>query len=254
MKYFISLVLLCFSIALFSQELYNPKYISSKATPTDSLKNTDDINLFYLKPIQYIGKFQKEIVLEYTDSNRYSKILENNYRSKNFKDLNKEFMTRKYENIIISVDTSQKTPLEKIDIDTLKISSEEYNAKMDSLYYGKQITHPIPYIKTYYSGFPVTIHNFGNKESIIGFGNNVVLELEALDKENKWQKIYPYRYYSCGTGIQFFVLKPNEIATVFEPRLSGDFHTWFRYRLGNIISNEFEGNINYNYLTHSQAR
>ena len=113
---------------------------------------------------------------------------------------------------------------------------------------GKEIKESIPYISTYYDGFPVTIHNFGNKENIIGFGNNVVLELEALDKENTWQKVYPYRYYSCGTGIQFFVLKPNEIATVFEPRISGNFHTRFRYRLGNIISNEFEGNINYNYI------
>ncbi len=248
MKYFIRLILLCFSIALFSQEPYNPKYIFPKTLTIDYLQRTEDINLFYLKPVQYIGNFQKEISLEYADSDRYSKILENNYKSKNYKDLNREFMTGKYENISIFVDTTQRTPLKKTDLDTLKISPEEYNAKMDSLYYGKQITHPIPYISTYYDGFPVTIHNFGNKESIIGFGNNVVLELEALDKENKWQKIYPYRYYGCGTGIHFFVLKPGEIATVFEPRLSGDFHTRLRYRIGNIVSNVFEGNINYQYI------
>jgi len=254
MKYFISLVLLCFSIALFSQQPYHPKYIVPQTIKIDSLYQTEDINLFYLKPVQYIGNFQKEISLEYNDSDRYSKILENNYRTKNHNELNKEFMTRKYENIIIFVDISQKTPLKRIELDTLKISFEEYDAKLDSLNSGMQIVHHIPFLSTYYEGFPVTIYNSGNKESIIGFGNTVALELEALDKENKWQKIYPYRYYACGTGIKFFVLKPDEIATVFEPRLSGDFHTRFRYRLGNIISNEFEGNINYNYITHSQTQ
>ncbi len=252
MKYFFSLLSICFFVALFSQQPYNPKYIFPQISKIDSIYRTEDINLFYLKPVQYICKFQQEITLEYTNSDRYSKILENNYRSENFKDLNKEFMTRQYKDISIFVDTTQKTPLEKIELDTSKISSEEYNAKIDSMNLGKQIDD-FPYISTHYDGFPVTIHNFGNKENIIGFGNNVVLELEALDKENKWQKVYPYRRYSCGTGIKFFVLRPNEIATVFEPRISGDFHTRFRYKLGNIASNEFEGNINSNYINHNQT-
>lgn len=253
MKYFFSLLTICFCVALFSQQPYNPKYISPQISKIDSIYSTEDINLFYLKPVQYIGKFQKEITLEYTDSDRYSKILENNYRSENFRDLNKEFMAREYNDISIFVDTTQKTPLSKTELDTLKISLEEYNAKIDSINLGKQIDD-FPYISTYYDGFPVTIHNFGNKENIIGFGNNVTLELEALDKENVWQKVYSYRHYSCGTGIRFFVLGPNEIATVLEPRISGNFHTQFRYRLGNIVSNEFEGNINYNYIRSNQIR
>ncbi|SMP17599.1 DUF5416 family protein [Chryseobacterium profundimaris] len=253
MKGCLNVLLLCFSIALFSQELYTPRYIYSETIQNDSLKNTDNIYFFYLKPIQYIGNLKKEITLEYTESDRYSKILKNNYRSSNFKELNKEFMSRYYEGIMIFVDTTQKTPLKRKELDTLKISSEEYDAKIDSINYGLKITHPIPYITTYYDGFPVTIRNVGNRESIIGFGNNAALELEALDKENIWQKIYPYPHYSCGTGIQFFVLKPGEIATVFEPRLNGNFHTNFRYRLGNIVSNEFEGNINYNYIKQERS-
>ena len=53
--------------------------------------------------------------------------------------------------------------------------------------------------------------------------------------------------------MQFFVLKPDEIATVFEPRLNGNFHTRFKYKLGNMVSNEFEGNINYNYIKQERS-
>lgn len=74
------------------------------------------------------------------------------------------------------------------------------------------------------------------------------MELEGLNKDHQWKKIYDFRKYTCGVGIQYFVLKPQEIATIFEPRLSGNFKTKFRYRLGNIVSNEFEGSINDKYF------
>lgn len=178
----------------------------------------------------------------------HSKILEKHYRTNNSTVLIHEFNNRQYKDLRIFVDTSQKTPLIKTYIDTTKISNLDYDIKMDSLAAGLKLSKEIPFIITYYDGFPVTIYNMEEKERIIGFGNNVILELEGLDKNHQWKKIYDFRRYMCGTGIKFFVLKPKEIATVFEPRLSGNFKTKFRYRLGNILSNEFDGSINEHYI------
>ncbi|WP_426481649.1 hypothetical protein [Chryseobacterium sp. R2ACT005] len=146
------------------------------------------------------------------------------------------------------MDTSQKTPLIKTYTDTTKISNLDYDIKMDSLAAGLKLSKEIPFIITYYDGFPVTIYNMEERERIIGFGNNVILELEGLDKNHQWKKIDGFRKYTCGVGIKFFVLKSKEIATVFEPRLTGNFKTKFRYRLGNILSNEFDGSINDKYF------
>lgn len=225
-----------------------PKYIYDKDLNNIPVEKTEDINLFRYKQIQYIGQPEKNITLTYTGNEWHSKFLEKNYRNKDFIALNQEFNKRQYKNLRIFVDTSQKTPLIKTHIDTTKISNLDYDIKMDSLAADLKLTKEIPFIITYYDGFPVTIYNAEKKERVIGFGNNVALELEGLDKDHQWKKIYDYRRYTCGTGIKFFVLKPKEIATVFEPRLSGNFKTKFRYRLGNVVSNEFEGSINDKYF------
>lgn len=245
-KYFIFYAIL-FSCFFWSQEIIYPTYTYKKDLNNITLERTDDIYFDY-KQIQYIGYIQKNIEIEYIDSDRYSKLLVKNYRTKNFESLNNEFIKRQYENLKIIVDVSQKTPLSRTNVDTTKIKPSEYDAKIDSLNSGFKISEDLPLITTYYDGFPVTIYNLEKRERIIGFGNSVALELEALDKNHKWHKISNYRKYMCGTGIQYFVLKPQEIATVFEPRLSGNFKTKFRYRIGNIVSNEFEGNINDKYL------
>ncbi|QQV02097.1 MULTISPECIES: hypothetical protein [Chryseobacterium] len=247
MKKHLIIYTLLFSCFLWSQGIIYPTYIYKKDLGNIILKRTDDIHFDY-KQIQYIGSLQKNIELEYVDAYRYNKILDKNYRSENFESLNKEFSERKYKNLHIFVDTSQKTPLSKTDIDTTKMTASEYDAKLDSLNEVLKISKDLPTLTTYYDGFPVTIYNAEKQERVIGFGNNVALELEALDGNHKWQKISNYRKYTCGNGIKYFVLKPQEIVTVFEPRLIGNFKTKFRYRLGNIISNEFDGSINDSYL------
>lgn len=209
---------------------------------------TDDIFLFDYKQIQYIGPFVKNISLEYVENDRYNKLLSHNYRSENFDALNDEFKKRQYDNLHIFVDTSQTTPLTRISFDTTKIISAEYIAKIDSLNAGFELSDKIPEIVRYYDGFPVTLYNAEKKERVIGFGNNVALELEGLDKGRQWKKIHGYSRYPCSMGIQYFVLKPQEFATVFVLRSSGNFKTKFRYRLGNIVSNEFEGSINDKYF------
>lgn len=238
---------LLISCILFSQTVPTPNYAYKKDLKNIILEKTDDFRFNY-KKIQYIGNIKENIVIEYNDNERYNRLLEKNYRSENFKSLNEEFKKREYENLIIVVDITQETPIVKTSVDTAKISTLEYNAKIDSLNAGLKISSELPLTTKFYDGFPVTIYNLENRERVIGFGNNAALELEVLNKNNVWQKISYIRKYTCGNGIKYFVLKPQEIATVFEPRLSGNFKTKFRYRLGNILSNEFEGNINDKYL------
>ncbi len=247
MKKYLAFYTLLLSCFFWSQKMIYPTYTYKKDLQNITLERTDDIHFDY-RQIQYIGYIQKNIEIEYINADRYNSLLVKNYRTKNFESLNNEFIKRQYENLKIIVDISQKTPLSRTDFDTTKIKSSVYDAKIDSLNAGLKISADLPLITTYYDGFPVTIYNLEKKERIIGYGNNAALELEALNKNSVWQKISNVRKYTCGNGIKYFVLKPQEIATVFEPRLSGNFKTKFRYRLGNILSNEFEGNINDKYF------
>ncbi|MDF2552793.1 MAG: hypothetical protein K0R77_2068 [Chryseobacterium sp.] len=246
MKIYLSFLLILNSM-LYSQRIIHPEYICDNVENV-ALEKTEDIHFFYYKQIQYIGTIREKINVSYNDSERYSDILENNYKKTNNDSLNKEFKERHYDNIKIFVDTNTLTPLIQTKIDYSKITEAEVEAEVDKINDGQASTKEIPQQKIYYDGFPVTIYNLETRERIIGFGNNVAIELEALGKDNLWKKIYNFRKYNCGTGIRYIALKPNEIATVFEPRIIGNFKTKFRYRLGNIISNEFEGSINDNYL------
>ncbi|MGI9580810.1 hypothetical protein ACR1PO_06315 [Chryseobacterium sp. RRHN12] len=248
MKNYTIICFFLFSCMIWSQEIIYPQYTYKKNVNSINTIKTDNVYFFYFKEVQYIGPLVKNISLEYVENDRYSKLLDHNYRYENFDTLNDELKKREYKDLRIFVDTSQKTPLSKTDIDSTKISYADRLAKIDSLNAGLKLSKEIPLIIRYYDGFPVTIYNMEEKERLIGFGNNIILELEGLDKNHQWKKIYGFRRYTCGTGIKFFVLKPKEIATVFEPRLSGNFKTKFRYRLGNILSNEFDGSINDKYF------
>jgi hypothetical protein len=237
----ISLILV-FSI-LNSQSFVSPKYGNKDEFTTDkTVFKTKDFNLFYLKPIQYIGVYKSKIDIVFNDYDRVSPILKNNYLPNN-DTITTAYNNRNYENLKMYVDTEQSTPLTLTRIDTTKITQKEINYEMDLLNSGKKQTREIPYLKTYYEGFPVTIVNNTSKDEIIGFGNHIPLELEFLNRKNEWQEVYGFRRYSCSTGIKAIALKKNEMVTVFEPRLSGNFKTKFRYKLANLFSNEFEGSI-----------
>ncbi|WPO91663.1 hypothetical protein [Chryseobacterium sp. HR92] len=248
MKKYIALYFVLLSCFLWSQNIKYPNYSYKEDVNNINIMRTDDIFLFDYKEIQYIGPLVKNISIEYVENDQHNKLLSQNYRSENFEALNDEFKKRQYDDLHIFVDTSQMTPLTRINFDTTKIKLAEYYAKIDSLNAGFELSEKIPEIVNYYDGFPVTLYNAEKKERVIGFGNNVALELEGLDNEHQWKKIHGYRKYPCSMGIQYFVLKPQEIATVFVLRLSGNFKTKFRYRLGNTISNEFEGSINDKYF------
>ncbi|KXH85826.1 hypothetical protein [Chryseobacterium kwangjuense] len=236
-----------FSLVCRGQSGIKPSYIiADKNIKLQKLEKTDDILLFYLSTVQYLGKAKPLIELNYTYYYGYNPILKNNYERPT--DIMNTQYKDDYENVRIFVDINQTTPLNQTETDFTKITEEEFLTEIDRMNLGKRPTREIPQITTYYDGFPVTLYNQENKDVIIGFGNHIPLELEALNKENNWVKIYGRRIYICGVGIQYIMLKSQQIATVFQPRLSGSFKTKLRYRLKNIVSNEFEGNINENYF------
>lgn len=249
MKFHLYIILLSFSIFCKSQKIESPIYISTKQNHNiQKLERTSDIYFFYLKPIQYIGEAKKNISIQYNNYDGYNPIIKDNY-AKPDDTLHKEFNGQHYDNIKIFVDTGQSTPLIVTYPDSTKINRKELDDELDRMNEGEKPTKEIPIIETYYEGYPITISNLKNKNVIIGFGNNAALGLEAL-KDNKWKKVYDFRRYNCGVGIKYILLKPNQIATVFEPVLKGNMKTKFRYRLGDSISNEFEGSINDEYLSH----
>lgn len=246
MKFFF-ILLICFSFVGRGQgKIQSPQIISDQNSTNQNLEKTEDINLFHLTKIQYIGKVQSSIKLSYTDFYSDNPILNNNYEHPTGI-LNKQYKND-YKNIHIFADLSQTTPLNHTLPDLTQITEEEINIQVDILNEGKKPTREIPELTTYYDGFPITIYNPEDKNIIIGFGNHIPLQLEALDKENNWKQIYGFRRYTCGNGIKYIILKSKQIAIVFVPRLKGNFRTTFRYRLKNIVSNEFEGNIDETYF------
>lgn len=242
----LSLLFISFSWVCSAQIKYPEYIISDKNISEQKLEQTDNVYFFEYKNIQYIGSLKPTIRLNYTYHFSQNPILKNNYKQPDDK-LNQKFKN-KYKNVKIVVDIRQSTPLTITKYDTTKISPAVLEAEIDRLIEGKEPSIEIPRITTYYGGYPVTIHNLENREIILGFGNHIPLELEALDKENHWKKIYTYSRYMCGNGIQYIMLKPNQIATIFEPKIKGNFKTKFRYRLKNMVSNEFEGSINEDYF------
>ena len=238
-NYFVLFISICSGL-FWSQNIIHPEYISVKKS-NDDLERTTDIHLFHIKHIQYIGLPKKSLMIIYNDFDRQNPLLSKNYSVPNDL-LNKQFNTHNYNNIEIFVDTKQSTPLVQ---NIMDVTDDE----IDKMNKGEALSREINIISKSFDGYPVTITNLdGKKVQIIGFGNNAALGLEVLNKNREWINLYNYRKYTCGNDIKYIVLKPNEIATVFEPRLIGNFKTKFRYRLGNIISNEFEGSINDKYL------
>lgn len=239
-----NLILIFFTV-LFSfcksQTFTSPKYIV-KYENDGKLEQTKDLNLFHLTLVQYIGDYKSKIELICNSEERDNPLLKSNYLAIN-DSIEKAYNHRNYQNLKIFVDTNQITPLSISKVDTTKITSEELEAELDRLNYGEKPSRIIPKVIRQYDGFPVTIVNNSNKNEVIGFGNHIPLELEALNKKNEWQSVYSFRRYNCSFAFKFIELKKNEIATVFMPRFYGNFKTKFRYKLANLISNEFEGSI-----------
>ncbi|TXF79449.1 hypothetical protein [Chryseobacterium sp.] len=248
MKIIFNILLYFIPLGCFAQSNTSPEYIVGPIGKKENILKTSDPGFFYVKPIQYIGTVKASININYNNHDKYNPELQSNYE-RITDSLNAEYNNRHYNNLNIFVDTVQTTPLEFVITDMQKITIEELDLAMEMMNEGKKPLRDIPVKTEYYDGFPVTISNQGSENPIIGFGNHLPLELEVLDQQKRWKTVYGVRRYGCGYGVDnYIILKQNEIATVFEPRLKGDFKTKFRYRLANIVSNEFIGNIDPRYI------
>ncbi|MFY0643654.1 MAG: hypothetical protein JXR19_04240 [Bacteroidia bacterium] len=115
-----------------------------------------------------------------------------------------------------------------------------------------------------FKSMPIYIHNEGPDS--ITFGHNAYLPLivEAKDSMGIWQPIQRLRKMGCGTGLESYIIPPNQFMISTVPLFKGNFKTLLRVRsvsstviinevdesiedLNRVIySNEFEGFINYN--------
>jgi len=96
--------------------------------------------------------------------------------------------------------------------------------------------------------YPVFIRNNSTDTLNFGFGNFIPLIMEAKDSLDEWKPIQKEFRYSCGTGLSYIYLPPNEIMITSCKLFEGDFQTKLRLTYGyekTAISNEFTGQINY---------
>ena len=97
----------------------------------------------------------------------------------------------------------------------------------------------------YYNAFPVLIENYGSDTVMLGFGDMIPLIAEAKDSSGQWKPIENLWTYTCGTGLSGIFLPPEKIAISSVSIYHGDYATTLRLRLDSIVSNEFQGCINY---------
>ena len=227
----------------------------------DDLVKISDPYQLYLKPVQYLGIIKDTLRIKFEDFIAVNPRLKKNY-VKQAGSISTIFYNKHLEGIEIRIDTKQTTPIFEITYDYLNVSVEDLStielyidlvnngkeSQMDSLNSKLSKITLNSTTSNIFDGFPVIITNTGKASMPIGFGNHVPLELEILDKNNIWKKVYGFRRYRHPKGIEFFVLKKDEIAVLFEPRLNGNVKGEFRYRLANIVSNTFYGSINDKYL------
>ena len=95
----------------------------------------------------------------------------------------------------------------------------------------------------YYKAYPILISNDTDSTTIVGYGGNIPVILEALDKNKTWKRVEQHYREICGVGLKCILLKPKEILCVLAPVYKGDFKTKLRYRLGNSYSSTFTGYV-----------
>jgi hypothetical protein len=95
----------------------------------------------------------------------------------------------------------------------------------------------------YYKSHPIFITNNSDSTTIVGYGYNIPIILEAKDQKGEWKPIEKQYYYSCGVGLHYIVLHPGEVIFVLGHIYSGSFKTTLRYKLGDSYSATFFGSI-----------
>ncbi|MBX7225992.1 MAG: hypothetical protein K1X55_08165 [Chitinophagales bacterium] len=152
-------------------------------------------------------------------------------------------------NIVNEDSTIQKT---KKHSNSLDLHSKEYyplgnssrKSRLSILVDTTQLIDNIFY-NTGYNAFPVMIMNIGTINAFLCSGDELPMFLEATDSTGNWLPIEEVFFPYCGVGLKSVILPPEEIVITSVPIYEDDFKTRLRLRMNNIVSNVFNGNINY---------
>lgn len=99
--------------------------------------------------------------------------------------------------------------------------------------------------------WPVLIENIEGETIQIGYGSRIPLIAEAQDSSGNWMPIEKVNKYRCGTGLNTITLPPNKVLLTSVKIYEGDYQTKMRVRIGNHVSNEYDGSINYSQFYNS---
>lgn len=69
--------------------------------------------------------------------------------------------------------------------------------------------------------FPVFLENISTDTLIVGFGDVLLVTIEAKDKDGQWYSILRPFYYGCGTDLKSIYLAPHQIAVTALPICKG---------------------------------
>jgi hypothetical protein len=97
---------------------------------------------------------------------------------------------------------------------------------------------------SHYHGQTLIIRNKLDSSIIVGFGYDIPIIIEAMDKDGKWKPIETRHMYGCGVGLHYILLRQFEIACIIVPIYKGNFETLLRFKLNNNYSKPFKGTIN----------
>jgi len=201
----------------------------------------DKVNHAKFDPVNVIDTFKNELILEsansittasfhplYVGPTKDSIYLNYNMRELSYRDYNWiEYSYPKSSDLLIFIDTTQY-------IGSINILNR---------FLSKSI-HKNKSIKSY----PIFLQNISKDTLNFGFGNYIPLILQAKDSSGDWKPIQKEFRYSCGTGLSYFYLPPDELLISSCKIFNGNYKTQLRLVYGydeTAFSNEFTGHINY---------
>lgn len=99
-------------------------------------------------------------------------------------------------------------------------------------------------VRHWFAAYPVLVRNETRDTIRVGRGDDIPLELEALDPRGKWQVIEAPHSVFCSVGMAVIVLPPQQVVLTSVNIPHGSFHTQLRIRKGLNHSLPFQGYVN----------
>lgn len=96
-----------------------------------------------------------------------------------------------------------------------------------------------------FNNYAVYLTNIDNDTIILSSHQGIRMSIEALDSLNEWKSILAITIKTCGIGLGYIFLPPNECAITLVPIFKGSYKTKFRIKYGKNFSNPYDGFMNY---------